>query len=70
MMNLFDTTYLFGGMCQDKRKIRRMNQMMFELSKAITKQQKRDIIKRANPTHYIFGIKLDPHNPYEVNENE
>lgn len=69
-MNIFDTQYLFGGMCKDKRKIRRMNQMMFNLSKAITKQQKRDIIKQSNPTHYIFGSKLDPRNPYEVNENE
>ena len=69
-MNLFDTQYLFGGMNQDPRRVRRMNQMMFALSKAITKQQKRDIIKQKNPNHYIFGIELDPRNPYEVNENE
>ena len=69
-MNIFDTQYLFGGMCQDKRKIRRMNQMMFALSKAVTKQQKRDIVKESNPYHYIFGIKLDPKNPYEETENE
>lgn len=67
-MNLFDTKYLFGGMCQDMRKIRRMNRMMFALSKAITKAQKRDIIKQTNPNHYIFGVQLDPRNPYEVND--
>lgn len=70
MINLFDTQYLFGGMCQDKRRIRRMNQMMFALSKAITASQKREIIELVNPNYYLFGNKLDPRNPYEVNENE
>ena len=33
-------------------------------------KEKRKVIKRFNPHHYIFGIKLDPRNPYETNEGE
>ena len=33
-------------------------------------KEKREVVKRHNPHHYIFGIKLDPRNPYEINEGE
>ena len=33
-------------------------------------REKRELIKRHNPYHYIFGIKLDPRNPYEENDDE
>ena len=43
--------------------------MLGQLKICTDPKQKLELIKSHNPTHYFFGFKLDPRNPYEK-ENE
>ena len=44
------------------------NAFLQKLRETPTLADKRSQIVEANPLFYIFGIKLDPRNPYERNE--
>jgi hypothetical protein len=44
--------------------------MLGQMKVCIGIKDKRELVKRYNPHHYIFGIKLDPRNPYEENGDE
>jgi ribosomal protein L32 len=44
--------------------------MLGQMKVCTTPKAKRELIKSHNPNHYIFGIRLDPRNPYEENEDE
>ena len=56
------------------RRINRQKQIQAEsllgqMRVCIGIKEKRELVKRHNPNHYIFGIKLDPRNPYEENDD-
>ena len=43
-----------------------MERMLVEVKNAPNKRAKRTVIKQFNPHHYIFGVRLDPRNPYDT----
>ena len=56
-----------------KRKARKMSPqdtMLTDFLRATTPSEKRQVIKNFAPHYFVFGEKLDPRNPYELNEGE
>lgn len=50
---------------QNQRKQAEAQSMLGQIVVCSGIKDKRAIVKRFNPNHYIFGTKLDPKNPYE-----